>query len=54
MLPPHDYNPTTRLWERIDFSAILHHHVLVVYFDKNVYGHGQCERQTHFLQPCIH
>jgi hypothetical protein len=25
MLPPHDYNPTTQLWERIDFSAILNH-----------------------------
>lgn len=27
MLPPHDYNPTTRLWERINFSAILNHHM---------------------------
>ncbi len=25
MLPPHYYNPTTRLWERIDFNAILNH-----------------------------
>jgi hypothetical protein len=27
MLPPHDYNPTTCLWERLGFNVILNHHV---------------------------
>jgi hypothetical protein len=27
MLPPHDYNPITCLWERLGFNVILNHHL---------------------------
>lgn len=27
LLLPHDYNPITRLWERLGFSVIVNHHI---------------------------
>jgi len=29
MLPPHDCNPTTHLWERLGSNVILNHHLFI-------------------------